>query len=72
MATFANGVTTWRSVREMFHSLWRDYPPEVPITAVLMVSMRVVVLLNQLKELYDRYLGPNWSSAPVITHCGNA
>jgi len=68
MATFANGVAQLHGVvsREMFHSLWRDLPiPEVPITAITNGVHARSCVAKSTQELYDRYLGPNWSSAPV-------
>jgi starch phosphorylase len=68
MATFANGVAQLHGVvsREMFHSLWRDLPiPEVPITAITNGVHARSCVAKSTQELYDRYLGPNWSSAPL-------
>jgi starch phosphorylase len=68
MATFANGVAQLHGTvsREMFHSLWGNLPQEeVPITAITNGVHARSCVAKSTQELYDRYLGPNWSSAPV-------
>lgn len=68
MATFANGVAQLHGVvsRDMFHDLWRNLPvQEVPITAITNGVHARSCVAKSTQELYDRYLGPNWSSAPV-------
>ncbi len=68
MATFANGVAQLHGEvsREMFQSLWRNLPiDEVPITAITNGVHARSCVAKSTQELYDRYLGPNWSSAPV-------
>ena len=68
MATFANGVAQLHGVvsREMFQSLWRNLPEaEVPITAITNGVHARSCVAKSTQELYERYLGPNWSSAPT-------
>lgn len=68
MATFANGVAQLHGVvsREMFQDLWRNLPEqEVPITAITNGVHARSCVAKSTQELYERYLGPNWSSAPV-------
>jgi len=65
MATFANGVAQLHGVvsREMFRGLWRNLPvEEVPITAITNGVHARSCVSKSTQELYDRYLGPNWSS----------
>ncbi len=67
-ATFANGVAQLHGVvsRGMFKGLWQNLPvQEVPITAITngVHARSCVAPTNQ--ALYDRYLGPNWSSTPA-------
>ncbi|PSB45660.1 alpha-glucan phosphorylase [Cyanosarcina cf. burmensis CCALA 770] len=67
MATFANGVAQLHGVvsREMFQGLWHGVPEEeVPITAITNGVHARSCVAKSTQELYDRYLGPNWSSAP--------
>ena len=68
MATFANGVAQLHGVvsREMFQGLWLNLPEEeVPITAITNGVHARSCVAKSTQELYDRYLGPNWSSASV-------
>lgn len=68
MATFANGVAKLHGVvsREMFQGLWENVPEEeVPITAITNGVHARSCVAKSTQELYDRYLGPNWSSAPA-------
>ena len=68
MATFTNGVAQLhgRVSREMFQGLWRNLPKEeVPITAITNGVHARSCVAKSTQELYDRYLGPNWSSAPA-------
>ena len=67
MATFANGVAQLHGVvsREMFQDLWQNLPEEeVPITAITNGVHARSCVAKSTQELYDRYLGPNWSSVP--------
>jgi len=64
-SSFINGVSRLHGdvSRKMFHGLWSDLPlDEVPISSITngVHARSVVAKANQ--ELYDRYLGPNWSS----------
>jgi starch phosphorylase len=68
MATFSNGVAQLHGVvsREMFKGLWKDVPvEEVPIGAITNGVHARSCVSKSTQELYDRYLGPNWSSAGV-------
>jgi len=67
MATFSNGVAQLHGVvsRQMFQGLWQKVPvDEVPITAITNGVHARSCVAKSTQELYDRYLGPNWSSAP--------
>ncbi|MDD1413103.1 alpha-glucan family phosphorylase [Dolichospermum sp. ST_con] len=67
MATFSNGVAQLHGVvsREMFQGLWQKVPvAEVPIAAITNGVHARSCVSKSTQELYDRYLGPNWSSAP--------
>ena len=68
MATFSNGVAQLHGTvsRQMFKGLWTGVPiQEVPITAITNGVHARSCVAKSTQELYDRYLGPNWSSAPV-------
>lgn len=68
MATFSNGVAQLHGVvsRQMFKGLWQNVPvTEVPIGAITNGVHARSCVAKSTQELYDRYLGPNWSSAPV-------
>ena len=67
-ATFVNGVSQLHGEvsRSMFGKLWSTLPTdEVPITSITngVHARSCVAPANQ--DLYDRYLGPSWSSAPA-------
>ncbi|NET00726.1 MAG: alpha-glucan family phosphorylase [Sphaerospermopsis sp. SIO1G2] len=67
MATFSNGVAQLHGVvsRQMFQGLWKKLPvDEVPIAAITNGVHARSCVAKSTQELYDRYLGPNWSSAP--------
>ncbi|MEH2025270.1 alpha-glucan family phosphorylase [Nostoc sp.] len=67
MATFSNGVAQLHGVvsRQMFQGLWKNLPvEEVPIAAITNGVHARSCVAKSTQELYDRYLGPNWSSAP--------
>ncbi len=67
MATFSNGVAQLHGVvsRQMFQGLWQKLPvEEVPIAAITNGVHARSCVAKSTQELYDRYLGPNWSSAP--------
>ncbi|MBD1863400.1 MULTISPECIES: alpha-glucan family phosphorylase [Trichocoleus] len=66
MATFINGVSQLHGEvsRHMFQSLWSNFPlNEVPITAITNGVHARSCVAKSTQELYDRYLGPNWSDA---------
>ncbi len=68
MATFSNGVAQLHGVvsRQMFKGLWQNVPvTEVPIGAITNGVHARSCVAKSTQELYDRYLGPNWSSAGV-------
>lgn len=65
-ATFVNGVSKLHGEvsRQMFGGLWRDLPvEEVPITSITNGVHARSCVAKSTQELYDRYLGPKWSSA---------
>jgi len=65
MAAFSNGVAQLHGVvsRQMFQVLWQNVPvQEVPITAITNGVHARSCVAKSTQELYDRYLGPNWSS----------
>ncbi|WP_066376611.1 alpha-glucan family phosphorylase [Anabaena sp. CA = ATCC 33047] len=67
MATASNGVAQLHGVvsRQMFQGLWKKVPvEEVPIAAITNGVHARSCVAKSTQELYDRYLGPNWSSAP--------
>ncbi|MCG6137495.1 MAG: alpha-glucan family phosphorylase [Nostoc sp. LLA-1] len=67
MATFSNGVAQLHGVvsRQMFQGLWKKVPvEEVPIAAITNGVHARSCVAKSTQELYDRYLGPNWSSSP--------
>jgi len=67
MAGFSNGVAQLHGVvsRQMFQGLWQKVPvEEVPIAAITNGVHARSCVAKSTQELYDRYLGPNWSSAP--------
>ncbi|MBD2449792.1 alpha-glucan family phosphorylase [Nostoc sp. FACHB-152] len=67
MASFSNGVAQLHGVvsRQMFQGLWKKVPvQEVPIAAITNGVHARSCVAKSTQELYDRYLGPNWSSAP--------
>lgn len=68
MATFSNGVAQLHGVvsRQMFKGLWQEVPvEEVPIAAITNGVHARSCVAKSTQELYDRYLGPNWSSVGV-------
>ncbi|MEM9768522.1 MAG: alpha-glucan family phosphorylase, partial [Cyanobacteria bacterium P01_D01_bin.71] len=65
-ATFVNGVSKLHGAvsRDMFGGLWQDFPKsEVPITSITNGVHARSCVAKPTQELYDRYLGPNWSQA---------
>lgn len=66
-ATFVNGVSQLHGAvsRTLFRPLWSDLPlNEVPIAAITNGVHARSCVAKATQELYDRYLGPNWASAP--------
>ncbi len=63
-SSFINGVAQLHGEvsRVMFQGLWKDLPlTEVPITAITNGVHARSCVAKSTQELYDRYLGPNWS-----------
>jgi glycogen phosphorylase len=63
-SSFVNGVAQLHGVvsREMFQNMWKDVPiDEVPITAITNGVHARSCVAKSVQELYDRYLGPEWS-----------
>ena len=68
MAVFSNGVAQLHGQvsRQMFKGLWRSLPVnEVPIAAITNGVHARSCVAKSTQELYDRYLGPNWSATPA-------
>ena len=66
-SSFVNGVAQLHGLvsRKMFKDLWKDLPlEEVPITAITNGVHARSCVARSTQELYDRYLGPQWSDAP--------
>ncbi|MDJ0736336.1 MAG: alpha-glucan family phosphorylase [Nostocaceae cyanobacterium] len=66
MAGSSNGVAQLHGSvsRQMFKGLWQNVPvEEVPIKAITNGVHARSCVAKSTQELYDRYLGPNWSSA---------
>ncbi len=67
-SSFVNGVAKLHGVvsREMFQNMWKDVPiDEVPITSVTNGVHARSCVAKSVQELYDRYLGPEWSERPI-------
>lgn len=68
MATFVNGVSQLHGQvsRTMFKGLWPNLPiSEVPITAITNGVHARSRVSEVLQDVFDRYLGPDWSDAPA-------
>ncbi|OLP19769.1 alpha-glucan phosphorylase [Leptolyngbya sp. 'hensonii'] len=68
LATFVNGVSRLHGIvsQSMFKNLWPHVPvDEVPITSITNGVHARSCVAKSTQELYDRYLGPNWSDAPT-------
>ena len=66
MATYINGVSKLHGAvsRQMFNGLWQQLPTdEVPITSITNGVHARTWVQEDTQVLYDRYLGPSWSSA---------
>jgi starch phosphorylase len=67
-AAYSNGVSRLHGSvsREMFTDLWPDHPPEeIPISSVTNGVHAKTWVSKEMKELYDRYLGPQWREEPA-------
>lgn len=67
MASFINGVSKLHGEvsQDIFKNLWHNLPvQEVPITSITNGIHARSWVAQPVQELYDRYLGPKWSSAP--------
>lgn len=70
-ATFINGVSQLHGEvsREMFQSLWPDFPvEEVAIAAITNGVHARSVTAQTTQDLYDRYLAHNWDEEPPESH----
>lgn len=68
LASFINGVSKLHGAvsRQMFGNLWEDIPlSEVPITSITNGVHAHSCVHQANQEMYERYLGPNWSQAPA-------
>ena len=67
-SSFVNGVAKLHGVvsREMFQNMWKDVPiDEVPITSITNGVHARSCVAKSVQELYDRYLGPEWSEKSI-------
>jgi glycogen phosphorylase len=67
-SSFVNGVAKLHGVvsREMFQNMWKDVPiNEVPITSITNGVHARSCVAKSVQELYDRYLGPEWSEKSI-------
>jgi len=67
MAAFSNGVSKLHGYvsRKMWHSIWPSVPlDEIPIGHVTNGVHFRSWISAEMKQLYDRYLGPDWSDQP--------
>lgn len=67
-ASYSNGVSKLHGVvsREMWTELWPEFPvEEIPITAITNGVHAKSWVSQDMKELYDRYLGPKWREEPA-------
>ncbi|GAB4547791.1 MAG: glycosyltransferase family 1 protein [Anaerolineae bacterium] len=68
MAAASNGVSRLHGQvsRQMWQSLWPRVPePEVPIVHITNGVHFQSWISRDMKELYDRYLGPRWREEPA-------
>lgn len=66
-ASFYNGVSALHGLisQDLFKGEWPNLPvEEVPITSITNGVHARSCVAKTTQELYDRYLGPKWSSAP--------
>ncbi len=69
-AATSNGVSSLHGAvsRQMWQKLWPELPvDEVPIGSVTNGVHFESWISMELKELYDRYLGPEWTDEPAET-----
>ncbi len=67
LSAHANGVSELHGTvaRQMFQSLWPDLPPqEVPVDAVTNGVHAATWIGPEQRDLYARYLAPNWPRNP--------
>jgi glycogen phosphorylase len=67
-SSFVNGVAKLHGAvsREMFQNMWKDVPlNEVPITSVTNGVHARSCVSKSAQELYDRYLGLEWSEKSI-------
>ncbi|HVP15556.1 MAG TPA: alpha-glucan family phosphorylase [Terriglobales bacterium] len=67
---FANGVSRLhgRVSRAMWREVWPGVPmDEVPLTAVTNGVHPQTWISSEMRDLYDRYLGPRWTEEPGDT-----
>ena len=68
LANHANGVSKLHGAvsRKMWQGIWPNLPvADVPIGSVTNGVHYKGMLCAEMKELYDRYLGPDWSERPT-------
>ncbi|MGC9505834.1 alpha-glucan family phosphorylase [Baaleninema sp.] len=66
MSGFINGVAKLHGEvsRAMFQHLWNELPTEeVPVTSITNGVHARSCVAKETQELYDRYLGPQWSTS---------
>jgi glycogen phosphorylase len=66
-SSFVNGVAKLHGVvsRDMFQNMWPEVPiDEVPITSITNGVHARSCVAKSVQELYDRYLGTEWSEKP--------
>lgn len=66
MSSFVNGVSKLHGevARAMFEHLWEGLPTnEVPVTSITNGVHARSCVAKETQELYDRYLGPEWSTS---------
>jgi starch phosphorylase len=67
LANMVNGVSKLHGAvsRKMWHAIWPDLPePELPIISVTNGVHTASWLAPEMAQLYDRYLGTQWSQRP--------
>ena len=68
MAAYSNGVSLLhgRVTRRMWQMIYPEVPEdEVPITSVTNGVHFQTWIFQEMKQLYDRYLGPRWREEPA-------